>query len=101
MTNEEEEEGQYKSINTGALVFYLPWQSGYPIGLGHVILRLDSKEYFDTNVTKNTNTCNACDLPTTAIFSLIGVCKDTYLGKKGKNHIFLTIGFLPKIHYTV
>ena len=86
LTYEEEEEGQYKNINTGALVSYLPWKSGFPIGLGNVFLKLVSKDYLDFDGILQ-NTCNACDLPTTAIFSLNGVCKDTYLGEKGKGFI--------------
>ena len=76
----EEKEGQYKNINTGALAFYLPWRRGIHKER-YVILMIDSRDYLDISHAAHSY-CNACDLPTTAIFSLIGVCKDTYFGKK-------------------
>ena len=81
---DEKVEGQYKNINTGASASYLPWANRFPVEFNkqsNVILKLESKDYLNI-IGKRKNTCTACDIPTTATFSLIGVCKDTYLGKK-------------------
>ena len=80
---DEEEEGKFKNIETGYLASYLPWNSGNPDGFtkqNNVVLELVSKEYKDLSGTW-TNTCNACDLPINTTFSLLGICKDTFLGK--------------------
>ena len=80
---DEEEEGKFKNIETGYLASYLPWNSGNPDGFtkqNNVVLDLVSKEFNDLSGTW-TNTCNTCDLPINTTFSLLGICKDTFLGK--------------------
>ena len=77
----EEKEGQYKNINTGALASYLPLPSGIHTER-YMILMIDSSHYLDISSAAN-NYCNACDLPTTAIFlSLVHARTQTWVKKR-------------------
>ena len=73
---------EYISVLTGKKVTYLPWEFSEPNGFTDeslVLLNLETKGYFD-NVNTKKPTCTACDIHKSTIFSLIGVCKETYFG---------------------
>ena len=77
-------EGEFRNVNTGSLAAYLPWHEGQPDGLdaqNSVVLDIGLHAYRDLAGTWP-HTCTSCDLPVEATFSLIGNCKDSYLGKK-------------------
>lgn len=79
---DEEAEGQFKSSITGKLSTYLPWRKGQPDGgaeENYVGIDVAEKAYWDTN--KNYAACVACDAYKTTVFSLIGVCENSYFGK--------------------
>ena len=80
---DEEDEGEFRSSITGQLATYQPWQEDQPNGgdiENHVAIHVKSKLWMDT--PKMEEYCSACDLPKTLVFSLIGICKHTYFGKK-------------------
>ena len=81
--SEEEVEGEFKSSVTGQLATFQPWKENEPV-LGdtnkHVAIDVESKLWDDQH--KSEKYCSACDLYRTLVFTLIGVCKQTHLGKK-------------------
>ena len=80
---DEEVEGEFRSSTTGQLATYQPWLGDQPSGgdtENHVAIHVKSKLWMDT--PKMEEYCSACDLPKTLVFSLIGICKHTYFGKK-------------------
>ena len=79
---DEDVEGQFQSAVTGQLVDYLPWDANQPDGAeeaNYMAIQMVSKAYHDK--IGNDLLCTSCDLHKTLEFSLLGVCKDTYLGK--------------------
>ena len=79
---DEEIEGEFRSSITGQLATYQPWQEDQPGGgdtENHVAIHVKSKLWMDTHKSKEY--CSACDLQKTLVFTLIGVCKNTYFGR--------------------
>ena len=88
---DEENEGKYKSSITGRLHQFLPWEVSEPNGFkdeNHVLLKVFTKGYFDNVKTKKA-TCAACDLLKTTIFTLRGVCKDSYFGNRKESNFLI------------
>ena len=78
---DKEKEGEFKSSVTGKLASYLPWKEGEPNGgnkENYVIIHPKDKSYHD--VDKNYPFCTTCDIHKSTVFTLIGVCKDSYFG---------------------
>ena len=80
--SEEEVDGEFRSSVTGQLGSFQPWKENQPV-FGdtnkHVAIDMASKLWDDMH--KSEKYCSSCDLHNTLIFTLIGVCKHTYLGK--------------------
>ena len=79
---DKELEGVFKSSITGDIATYLPWREGKPDGgegENVVAIMVNSKLYEDMGERRPF--CTPCDVPKTTEFSLIGVCKDSYLGE--------------------
>ena len=84
---DDEIEGEFRSSVTNQLVTYLPWMKEQPNGeetQNHVAIQMKSKRWNDLD--KTSKECSSCDLYKTLTFSIIGVCKDTYLGKKSLSY---------------
>ena len=80
--SDEEVEGEFRSSMTAELATYLPWLQGQPDGAdteNHVAVQVKSKLWKDAQ--KKEEYCSACDLHKSLVFTLIGVCKNTYFGK--------------------
>ena len=74
-------EGEYRSINSGNTVTYLPWAPTNPSGTSsanYVALNLEDMGYYDLSSRKF---CVSCSMTTTTVFRLRGLCQDSYVGK--------------------
>ena len=79
---DEDVEGQFKSIVTGQLASFLPWNANRPDGAdeeNHVAFHLTSQKYDDND--KMDKHCVTCDLYKSTEFVMQGVCKDTHFGR--------------------
>ena len=75
-------EGEFLSSVNGQLAKYLPWASDEPNGgdeQNHVVFDIKSKLLQDKHELKKY--CSACDLHKNLVFTLIGLCIDTFFGK--------------------
>ena len=78
------EEGKYKSSITGDFSTFLPWEPSEPNGEtdeNFVLLRLSSLRYFDNIPTIIKPVCTVCEVDVHTIFSLRGVCQESYFGE--------------------
>ena len=81
--SDEDVEGEFRSSVTAQAPTYLPWKQGQPDGAdteNYLAVQVKSKLWKDAH--KNEKYCSACDINKSLVFTLIGVCKDTYFGKK-------------------
>ena len=79
--SDEKEEGNFTDIYTSEPANFLPWFPGIPDGgleKNNVILDTGELQYFDAH--KTYFACTMCDVPTNISFTLLGVCKETYVG---------------------
>ena len=78
-----DKEGEYRNTITRQVSLFLPWEVNQPDGAdeaNYIALRLLSSGYHDTY--HNHPHCASCDLHKHTQFALLGVCQDSYFGKK-------------------
>ena len=80
--SEEEVEGEFRSSVTGNIASFQPWKENHPVaGVSdkHVAIDVESMLWDDKH--KSEKYCSACDIHKNLVFTLIGVCEHTYLGR--------------------
>ena len=83
---DEKIEGEFRHLNTGSLVSFLPWntEDGEPQldnRPNHAVI-YDGAYYAAINASSDRNKkCTFCDLPRDKTMSMIGMCESSYLGK--------------------
>ena len=80
--SEEEVEGEFRSSVTGQIASFQPWKENQPVtgdSDKHVAIDVESMLWDDKH--KSEKYCSACDIHKNLVFTLIGVCEHTYLGR--------------------
>ena len=91
---DESVEGEYRSINSGDKVSFLPWALTNPTGASsanYVALNFEDMSFYDLSSRKF---CVSCTMTTTRLFRLRGLCQDSYMGKV--NHRSLSVFNTPR-----
>ena len=86
--SDEKIEGVWENTNSNSESKFLRWADGQPNGLrtqNHAALSIENSRFEDYNAEKMH--CATCTLKTTAILTLRGVCKDSYLGENWYNTV--------------
>ena len=86
--SDEKIEGVWENTNSNSESKFLRWADGQPNGLrtqNHAALSIENSRFEDYHAEKMH--CATCTLKTTAILTLRGVCKDSYLGENWYNTV--------------
>ena len=76
-------EGTWENTNSNSSAKFLRWSDGQPNGLeiqNHAAVDMETFLFADYNAEGDAH-CASCTLKTTALLTLRGVCKDSFLGK--------------------